>query len=204
MGYLTEYVEESMQPDVEMLSPEPGTKLGEPTVTFEWDPVEEAEYHYLKVGSTTNADDILGQYQGDKTSATVTGIPLDGRTIYVRMFARVKGKLFHNDFTYGTEIKQLPCVGTVKLTNLTRGGAEIYAGDQIQVDVSGPPEQIVAMKTSVDGGKTSNLRGHTDAMGNRVVKTTMTEEHLGKHRQTWTVGGRCLDPPLEFEVLPAP
>ena len=92
-----------------MLSPAPGTILTSPTVTFQWSAGIGVDQYWLGVGtSQANVDgsssygDIYAQSTGTSTSALVTGIPLDGNTVYVRLWYKISTTWDFNDYTYQT------------------------------------------------------------------------------------------------------
>ncbi len=77
-----------------IVSPAPGSTLSGPTVTFTWDPRGTPVENYgLWLGSSFGAFDLLrsGPLPGTQTSFTKTGLPIDGRTIFVRFFFKVGG-----------------------------------------------------------------------------------------------------------------
>ncbi len=86
--------------EVQIVSPTPGTKLEGPQVTFEWTPGGDVSQYFLKVGSAPNTNDIYEGDQGRETSATVNGIPEDGRAVFVRLFWRAGDEWRHRDFRY--------------------------------------------------------------------------------------------------------
>lgn len=84
-------------------SPTPGVTLVSDSQLFTWDanggPVVE---WWLDVGSTVGAFDLhISQSLGTATSHTVTGLPQDGRTLFVRLYYRtVVGGWLSHDFQY--------------------------------------------------------------------------------------------------------
>ena len=84
----------------EMRSPAPGTTLPGTRCTFEWGPAAGAEQYYLAVGSAPQSSDLYGKDQGLSRSATVEGLPADGRPLYVRLSWRRGSEWRHRDFTY--------------------------------------------------------------------------------------------------------
>jgi hypothetical protein len=67
-------------------SPVPGSQLLGATVTFTW---EAAYSSWLYVGSSLGAYDLHQSGElGGATSRVVSGLPLDGRTIYVRLYKK--------------------------------------------------------------------------------------------------------------------
>src|SRR5205807_1057190 len=80
-------------------SPTPGTTLTGSVVTFTWNPVSGATY-LLYVGTTgVGSSDLLYGNEGANTSQAVSGIPTDGRQIYVRLYTYVTAYQFI-DYTY--------------------------------------------------------------------------------------------------------
>jgi hypothetical protein len=68
-------------------------------VTFTWNPVAGASQYFLDLNSSPGSRDIFANYVAGGAT-TVTGIPLDGRTIYVRMWTNIGGVWLHNAYTY--------------------------------------------------------------------------------------------------------
>ncbi len=64
-----------------------GSTLSGSVETFSWSAARGATQYWLRIGSSYNAGDIYDQSVGTSLSATVSGIPTDGRTIYVRLSA---------------------------------------------------------------------------------------------------------------------
>ena len=69
----------------EITSPVPGSTLAGSTVTFVWSDVG-ADQYWLEVGATSTSAEYFGGDQGTNTSATVSGLPTDGSTVYVRLW----------------------------------------------------------------------------------------------------------------------
>ena len=86
--------------DAELLSPAPGSTLPGSRVTFRWSPGIGLEEYVLKVGTTPEGEDIHAKSWGLDTAATLTGIPADGRPIYVKLLWR-RGKVWNwRDYEY--------------------------------------------------------------------------------------------------------
>src|ERR1700757_1888425 len=83
----------------QITSPAPGSTLTGSTVTFQWTAATGVKAYILYVGSSQGSGDIYLQNRGQSTSATVTGIPTDGRTIYVRL-SLVANSVQSTDYTY--------------------------------------------------------------------------------------------------------
>jgi hypothetical protein len=79
--------------------PAPGSGLTNSTVTFEWSGVPSATQYYLWVGNSPGANDLASQDGGTGLTGVVTGLPVDGRTLYVRLWSLI-GFWQCNDYTY--------------------------------------------------------------------------------------------------------
>ncbi len=59
-----------------------------------------ASGHWLYVGNSQGAFDIYSSGDlGSSTSHTATGLPVDGRTLYVRLWTLQGGTWLFNDYT---------------------------------------------------------------------------------------------------------
>jgi hypothetical protein len=84
-----------------MTSPTPSSTLTGSSVTFSWTTVSGATGYILSVG-TTGAGSYNLDYSGSitATSATVSNLPTNGGTIYVRLTTNFNGTWVHTDYTY--------------------------------------------------------------------------------------------------------
>jgi hypothetical protein len=80
-----------------MTSPTPGSTLPGSTVTFQW--TGGSSPYTLRIGSPPGGSDIYSSGTNAQ-SLTVSNLPTDGRTLYVRLFSVVNGKFVFNDYTY--------------------------------------------------------------------------------------------------------
>lgn len=77
-----------------------GSNLAGWTQSFFWNNVGAVGHDYVAVvGSTVGADD-LGYYSTPGTSITISGLPTDGRKIYVRLYSFIGGDYQLRDFSY--------------------------------------------------------------------------------------------------------
>jgi hypothetical protein len=81
-------------------SPANGTTLAGASVTFQWDAGSGVAERYFMVGTAVGASDVYGAYQGAGVSRTVSNIPTNGATIYVRLMSYVSGNWISVDRTY--------------------------------------------------------------------------------------------------------
>ncbi|MDH4062786.1 MAG: M36 family metallopeptidase [Acidobacteriota bacterium] len=92
-------------------SPTPGSTLAGSSVPFQWTTGSGALQYWLEVGTTgVGSNNIWNQDQGTGTSRTVTGIPTNGATVFVRLWTRFSTGWQFNDYTY-TAATAAACYG---------------------------------------------------------------------------------------------
>jgi hypothetical protein len=153
----------------QMVSPTPGSTLTSSTVTFTWDSGTNVSQYHLYIGTTAGGANIYSLNQGAGLSVTVSGLPANASTLYVRLWSLIAGNWGYNDYSYtasstaGTKAQMVsPTPGstltssTVTFTwdsgtnvsqyhlyiGTTMGGANIYSLNQgagLSVTVSGLP-----------------------------------------------------------------
>ena len=80
-------------------SPAAGSTLTGPQVAFTWSPGNATQYQ-LWVGTTgVNSQDLYSSGATAATAATVT-VPLNGETIYARLYSLLNGVWTHTDYVY--------------------------------------------------------------------------------------------------------
>ena len=84
----------------QMISPSPGSTLASADVTFTWSAATGATMYWLDIGNTASGFDLFSQSAGLATSQSVTSLPADGRTIYVRLWTATGSQWQSNDYTY--------------------------------------------------------------------------------------------------------
>jgi hypothetical protein len=83
-----------------MTSPAAGATLSGASVTFTWSAVSGAVAYWLDVGSAQGQGNLFAQNVGLATSQTVSGIPTEGSTIYVRLWTLTGSTWQSNAYTY--------------------------------------------------------------------------------------------------------
>ncbi|PYN89534.1 MAG: hypothetical protein DMD87_05345, partial [Candidatus Rokuibacteriota bacterium] len=83
-----------------LTSPTPGSTLPGSTATFSWSAGIGATQYLLSIGTTGVGSADLYQSQGTNTSAIVSGLPLDGRTVYARLASLVAAGWVSSDYIY--------------------------------------------------------------------------------------------------------
>ena len=84
-----------------MSSPTPGTTLLNGSPTFQWNDVG-ADLYVVWVGSASGKNDIVKYPAGGTTNTQITlsGLPTDGSTLYVRLWTYFGTTVFTNDYIY--------------------------------------------------------------------------------------------------------
>jgi len=116
------YTEASTLPS--MTSPVPGNVVGT-TQIFTWNPGAGPTQFILSVGTTgVAAGDIYFGGPFSSTSATVPGIPADGKPLYVRLYYEILGTWYAIDYLYTDPTAIPPSMDTpangIKLTGSTQ------------------------------------------------------------------------------------
>jgi hypothetical protein len=84
----------------ELYSPAPGSTLPGSSATFSWTTGEAVSLYFLSIGSNVGAHDIYWETQWQATSVTVSGLPTNGRTLYVRLSSLTPLGYLSRDYTY--------------------------------------------------------------------------------------------------------
>jgi hypothetical protein len=85
----------------EMISPANGSTLPGSTVTFKWSAGVGASQYWLYVSKVApGGSDLDSINAGSQTTLTLTNLPLDGSTIYVRLSALLGGNWQHADYSF--------------------------------------------------------------------------------------------------------
>ena len=95
-----------------LLSPAPGSTLTGATQTFQWTAAANATNYQLWVGSTAGANDIgfFPPAGTSGTSITAAGLPMDGRTLYVRLYSFILGTWLYRDYTFTARASAIPAI----------------------------------------------------------------------------------------------
>jgi len=86
-----------------LTTPAPGSTLTASSVTFSWTASPGATGYSLLLGSTgVGSSNLYNSGEVTATSASVTGLPMTGETIYARLSTTFNGSTVHYDYTYAT------------------------------------------------------------------------------------------------------
>jgi hypothetical protein len=108
-----------------LTTPAPSSTLAGSSVTFSWTAAPSATGYILSLGSTGAGSTNL-YYSGSTTatSVNVTGLPINGETIYARLFTQLGGSWVHTDYTY-TAATEAQAVLTTPTPGTTLAGASV-------------------------------------------------------------------------------
>lgn len=82
-----------------LTSPAAGAKLGGSSATFVWSTGKKVEGYYLFIGDWQGGNSRSSQYfDAGTTSASVAGLPVDGRLLFVRLWSYINGQWEYNDY----------------------------------------------------------------------------------------------------------
>jgi hypothetical protein len=103
----------------QLMSPAPGSTLSASTVPFQWTGGTGVSQYYLWVGTTDGGNDLVNRDAGTSLSATVTGLPTDGRTLHARMWSLIGGTWQSYAYTHTARATSAP--GLAELTTPAPG-----------------------------------------------------------------------------------
>jgi hypothetical protein len=84
-----------------LTSPASGSKLSGASVQFVWSAGTAVEHYWLFIGTSAGNNDIFGADMGTSgTSATVSGLPTNGKPVYVRVWSYINGAWQWSDATF--------------------------------------------------------------------------------------------------------
>jgi len=86
----------------QMTSPVAGSTLTTGTAGFQWSAGTAVSAYWLYVGSSAGASNYQnsGNLGGSALTRTVSGLPTNGSTIYVRLYSSIGGAWQYTDYTY--------------------------------------------------------------------------------------------------------
>ena len=85
----------------QMATPAPGSTLTGGSATFTWGASQGAQEYFIFIGSSPGGYDLYSGSQATRTSVIVSGLPSDGRTVYVRLYTRFGTTWqYFNDYAY--------------------------------------------------------------------------------------------------------
>ena len=84
-----------------MQTPVPSSQFAGSGVTFTWNVGSGSSAYWLDVGSTVRGNQYYQSGNlGGALTASVTGLPTNGSTVYVTLWSLVMGQWYYNEYTY--------------------------------------------------------------------------------------------------------
>lgn len=83
-----------------IVSPVSGARLPDSTATFAWDAGVAAQFYWVNIGSSQGGYEFYSNYVGTSQQLTVSGLPLDGRDIWVRLMSYIGGAYQSVDYRF--------------------------------------------------------------------------------------------------------
>jgi len=128
-----------------MQFPPPGAVLSGNSVVFTWSAGTGATAYWMDVGSTAGGYDIFSQGAALATSQSVSGLPTDSSTVYVRLWTAFGGTWRFNDYTYiassGRAVISSPVPGSgLSGTAVTFTWNSVSGATQYWLDIGTTPQ----------------------------------------------------------------
>jgi hypothetical protein len=103
-------------------SPAPGSTLPGASATFQWSSASGALEYFFYAGTSAGSNNIIGKSTGTSRSLTVSNLPTNGSTVYVRLWTRLSNGWTYRDYSYKAASATVP---TATPTTATAGPASI-------------------------------------------------------------------------------
>jgi hypothetical protein len=182
----------------QIASPTPGTTLSATSVSFTWSAAPGADQYWLDVGNSVGVGDLSAGALAT-TSKVVSGLPCDGRTIYVQLYTHRNGAwLSPQRYTYTAPsgcVAQItsPTPGTtLSSTSVTFSWSAAASADQYWLDVGNSVGQGDLWGGALTG--TSQLVSGLPCDGRTLYAQLYTHRNgvwLTPQRYTYTAKTAC-------------
>lgn len=110
----------------DMTSPAAGSTLPGASTAFAWTAGTGALEYFLYAGTTQGANNLYGSSTGLNRTATISNLPTNGSTVWVRLWTRSASGWQFNDYQYTAA--NLGSVGTKASLTLPPGGTTLRGG----------------------------------------------------------------------------
>ena len=145
-------------------SPVSGSTLTSSTTAFQWSNGSAATTYFLHVGSAFGSSNLFHGYVSGG-SQTVSGLPTNGQTVYVRLWSLINGVWQANDYTYtaarsGTTVQHLylPADRRVVLKKEVIGRLSVRSFVEWSISLRSGGSQVRALSTAPFDPPASRLR----------------------------------------------
>jgi hypothetical protein len=136
----------------ELTRPAPGATLSGSTETFGWTSGSGLRYG-LQIGSRPGTGDLYERDEGLRLWARVTGLPTDGRTVYVRLWTLVGAEWVFDDYAYTAAGGAGAGAGNFSLGQTTASQGPLRPGQPVAITVTvtnaGPAASGVTVRLEV-------------------------------------------------------
>lgn len=169
-------------------SPAPGSTLISSSVTFQWSSGTGVTNYLLEVGRSARTYGIYRQNQGLNLSATVTGLPTDGSTVYVRLWwATPTAASNYTNYTY-TAYYVAPTRFMSLSGNLAFGNVTVGSSAQRTLTIANNGNSTLTVSDiSYPSGFSGNWSGAIAASGSQPVTVTFSPTSASSYNGTVTV-----------------
>ena len=163
-----------------MLTPTPATTLSGSSVTFNWTAGASVTDYFLSIGNNPGASDHTWWFQdeGLNASQSVTGLPTDGRTLYVRLYSKINGIYYSNDYFYtaaNTVTNYTVSVSASPAAGGTVGGGGSFAGGSSRTVTATANSGYRFVSWTENGSVVSSLTSYTFTLNtNRTFVANFT------------------------------
>lgn len=161
-------------------NPAPGSTLSGSTVNFQWTDVGAQEY-WLYIGTNVGSGNVYNNSLGTNLSRTISGLPMNGSTLYVRLWTNQGGGWLYNDYTFtaATPNKSV-------LTSPVNYISPTVSSFDFQWSDVGAFEYWLQIGTSAGG---SNIYNRSEGTGLSVTVTTLPMNTNSLYVRLWTRHG---------------
>jgi serine protease len=158
-----------------LTSPTPSSTLTSSSVKFTWSAASGATAYLLSLGSTGAGSTNL-YYSGSttNTSVTVNGLPINGETIYARLFTEINGSWVHTDYTYKAVTEAQAVLTTPAPSSILTGSAVTFTW----TTASGATGYILSLGSTGAGSTNLFYSGATTATSASVTKLPTNGETI--------------------------
>jgi glucose/arabinose dehydrogenase len=177
----------------QITSPTPGATLPGSIVTFNWTAGTGVTRYQLDVGTAPAGTQVFSSGPVASLSATVTGVPTNGGTVYVRLWSSIGGNWEYDDYTYHAA----PPLPTLSIDNVTvtEGNAGTTSA-VFTINLSAPSSQTVTVHYATANGTAVAGTDYTAASGtltfaagatSHTITVAVTGDTVNEANETFTV-----------------
>ena len=134
-----------------LTSPPPGSTLTSSTATFQWSSGTGVTNYFLYVGTSLGTNNIFGRSAGLNLSQTVTNLPVNGSTLYVRLWWATAAAGWQSaDYTYTAYTQPDTTKPTVAITSPT-AKETVYGSNFTLTGTAGDNVGVAGVYYSLNG-----------------------------------------------------